>query len=98
MINVGAAAKKLGTPGRGLLTGVNDNKSLGGPMKSPNAFIEELWAYAREVPMIKHPWFAGIIEHRWTREQIILGEVQHYLRVRENPVYFGYIAANAVAN
>ncbi|MEX2599638.1 MAG: iron-containing redox enzyme family protein, partial [Dehalococcoidia bacterium] len=48
-----------------------------------------------QFPMREHPWFKGIAEHRWTREQIILGEVQHYLRVRENPVYFGHIAVNA---
>jgi pyrroloquinoline quinone (PQQ) biosynthesis protein C len=66
-------------------------------VSSSDDLVEELWAYARQVPMIEHPWFAGIIDHRWSREQIILGEVQHYLRVRENPVYFGYIAANAVA-
>lgn len=64
---------------------------------SPDDFIEELWGYAKEVPMIEHPWFAGIIQHRWTREQVLLGEVQHYLRVRTNPIYFGYIATNAVA-
>ena len=58
-------------------------------------FIAELWSYARTFPMREHPWFQGIAEHRWTREQIILGEVQHFLRVRENPVYFGYIAAHA---
>lgn len=63
----------------------------------PDAFIDELWSYAREVPMAEHPWFKGITEHRWTREQIIQGEVQHYLRVRTNPIYFGYIATNAVA-
>lgn len=62
----------------------------------PDAFIDELWRYAHEVPMIEHPWFKGIIEHRWTREQIILGEIQHYLRVRTNPIFFGYIAVNAV--
>lgn len=61
-------------------------------------FVSELWGYAREVPMIEHPWFQGIITHRWTREQIILGEVQHYLRVRTNPIFFGYIAVNAVAD
>lgn len=64
--------------------------------KSPDEFIAELWAYANEVPMIQHPWFAGIIEHRWTREQILRGEVQHYLRVRTNPIFFGHIAINAV--
>ena len=47
--------------------------------------------------MGQHPWFDGIIKHRWTREQIILGEVQHYLRVRTNPIFFGYMAVNAVA-
>jgi pyrroloquinoline quinone (PQQ) biosynthesis protein C len=64
---------------------------------SPDDFIRELWSYAEEVPMGQHPWFDGIIKHRWTREQIILGEVQHYLRVRTNPIFFGYMAVNAVA-
>jgi pyrroloquinoline quinone (PQQ) biosynthesis protein C len=59
-------------------------------------FVAELWSYAHEVPMLEHPWFQGILQHRWTREQIILGEVQHYLRVRTNPIFFGYIAVNAV--
>src|SRR5438552_9873463 len=63
---------------------------------SPDTFIAELWGYANQVPMIEHPWFAGIIQHRWTREQIVFGEVQHYLRVRTNPIFFGYIAINAV--
>ena len=63
---------------------------------APDAFIAELWGIANQIPMIKHPWFAGIIEHRWTREQIVQGEVQHYLRVRTNPIFFGYIAVNAV--
>src|SRR5256885_8464442 len=63
---------------------------------SPDDFIDELWAIARQVPMIEHPWFRGIIEHRWSREQIVLGEVQHYLRVRTNPIFFGHIAINAV--
>lgn len=64
---------------------------------SSEEFIAELWGYAREVSMVEHPWFQGILQHRWTRNQIILGEVQHYLRVRTNPIYFGYIAINAVA-
>ncbi len=67
-------------------------------MKSPDAFVAELWSYANEVPMLQHPWFQGIIQHRWTREQIIVGEIQHYLRVRTNPIFFGYIAVNAVAD
>src|SRR5918911_4497004 len=62
----------------------------------PDVFVDELWRIARQVPMLEHPWFRGIIEHRWTREQIVLGEVQHYLRVRTNPIFFGYIAVNAV--
>jgi pyrroloquinoline quinone (PQQ) biosynthesis protein C len=61
-------------------------------------FIKELWDYAAEVPMEQHPWFDGILCHRWTREQIILGEVQHYLRIRTNPIFFGYMAINAVAD
>lgn len=65
---------------------------------SPEDFIAELWGYAQEVPMEQHPWFNGIIEHRWTRRQIILAEVQHYLRVRTNPIFFGYMAINAVAD
>lgn len=64
--------------------------------RSPDEFIAELWDYANEVPMLRHPWFAGIIDHRWTREQILRGEVQHYLRVRTNPIFFGHIAINAV--
>lgn len=60
-------------------------------------FIAELWSYAEEAPIEQHPWFQGILEHRWTRRQIILGEIQHYLRVRTNPIFFGYIAVNAVA-
>ncbi len=68
------------------------------PALAPDDFIAELWSYANEVPMMEHPWFQGIIQHRWTREQIILGEIQHYLRVRTNPIFFGYIAVNAVAN
>ena len=63
--------------------------------KHPDDFIAELWDYALQVPMRDHPWFQGIAQHRWTREEIIQGEVQHYLRVRQNPVYFGYIAVNA---
>jgi pyrroloquinoline quinone (PQQ) biosynthesis protein C len=63
-----------------------------------DAFIEELWGYAREVPMVEHPWFQGILQHRWSREQIILGEVQHYLRIRTNPIFFGYMAINAVSD
>jgi pyrroloquinoline quinone (PQQ) biosynthesis protein C len=63
---------------------------------SPDEFIAELWGYAQEVPMEQHPWFQGILQHRWTRSQIIVGEVQHYLRVRTNPIFFGYITINAV--
>jgi pyrroloquinoline quinone (PQQ) biosynthesis protein C len=63
----------------------------------PDEFIADLWEYANEVPMEQHPWFAGIIQHRWTREQIILGEIQHYLRVRTNTIFFGYMMINAAA-
>ena len=63
----------------------------------PDAFVEELWGYARELEMREHPWFKGVVEHRWTREQIVLGEMQHYLRVSQNPVFFGYIVTNVTA-
>jgi len=65
---------------------------------TPDAFIAELWSYTDEVPMGEHPWFQGILRHHWSREQIILGEVQHYLRIRTNPIFFGYMAINAVAD
>ena len=29
----------------------------------PDEFIEDLWRIARQVPMLEHPWFRGIIEH-----------------------------------
>ena len=70
----------------------------GNTRMASDEFIAELWGYAREVPMGEHPWFQGILQHRWTREQIILGEVQHYLRIRTNPIFFGYMAINAVAD
>src|SRR5206468_11187747 len=52
---------------------------------------------ARELFMPDHPWFKGIVEHRWTREQIVVGEIQHYLRVRTNPIFFGYIVTNVAS-
>jgi pyrroloquinoline quinone (PQQ) biosynthesis protein C len=64
-------------------------------LKSPDEFIQELWTYANEVPMGEHPWFKGIVEHRWTPEQIIRGETQHYLRVRTNIIHWAYIMVNA---
>jgi hypothetical protein len=45
--------------------------------KDPDAFIAELWTIARGRFMPDHPWFKGTVEHRWTREQIILGEIHH---------------------
>ena len=65
--------------------------------KGGDAFIDDLWSMARELFMPDHPWFKGIVEHRWTREQIILGEIQHYLRVRTNPIFFGYIVTNVAS-
>ncbi|MBV9119609.1 MAG: iron-containing redox enzyme family protein [Chloroflexi bacterium] len=62
---------------------------------TPDEFVEDLWAYARTIPMGEHPWFKGIIEHRWSREQIIQGEVQHYLRIRGNAIFFSHIAIKA---
>src|SRR5207253_2679555 len=62
-----------------------------------DAFIDELWRMARELFVPDHPWFRGIVEHRWSREQIVLGEIQHYLRVRTNPIFFGYIVTNVAS-
>jgi pyrroloquinoline quinone (PQQ) biosynthesis protein C len=64
-------------------------------VKHQDELIQELWGYANQVPMGDHPWFKGIIEHHWTPEQIILGETQHYLRVRTNVIHWGYIMVNA---
>lgn len=66
-------------------------------VKASDEFLAELWDYANEVPMEQHPWFDGILNHRWTPEQIILGEIQHYQRVRTNPIHWGYIMINAVS-
>ena len=63
----------------------------------PEQFIAELWGYARELEMREHPWFKGVVEHRWTRDEIVRGEMQHYLRVSQNPVFFGYIVTNVTA-
>jgi len=65
--------------------------------KAPNAFVAELWEIANGLFMPDHPWFRGIVDHRWTRDQIILGEIQHYLRVRTNPIFFGYIVTNVAS-
>jgi len=61
--------------------------------KDPDAFIDELWGYAHALEMREHTWFKGVREHRWTRDQIVRAEIQHYLRVRCNPIFFGYIVA-----
>jgi pyrroloquinoline quinone (PQQ) biosynthesis protein C len=65
--------------------------------KDPDVYIAELWDIANGLFMPDHPWFKGIVEHRWTRDQIILGEIQHYLRVRTNPIFFGYIVTNVAS-
>jgi hypothetical protein len=38
------------------------------PVMQLDDFIKELWGYAEEVPAEQHPWFDGILKHRWTRE------------------------------
>jgi pyrroloquinoline quinone (PQQ) biosynthesis protein C len=64
-------------------------------VQSPDAFVEELWDYTRTIAMAEHPWFKGIVEHRWSKEQIVQGEVQHYLRIRGNAIFFSHIAIRA---
>ncbi len=58
-------------------------------------FREKLFSIIDTLPMIDHPWFRSIIDRKLTREQIILGEFQHYLRVRRNAEIFGSIVINA---
>jgi len=50
---------------------------------------------ASEMASLSHPWFRGIIDHTLTREQIILGEKQHFLRVMRNGDFFGAIVEKA---
>jgi len=45
--------------------------------KDPDAFIDELWSYARALEMREHPWFQGVREHRWTRERIVRAPASH---------------------
>src|SRR6266513_1027781 len=47
--------------------------------------------------MPDHPWLNGIVYRRWTREQIVLGGIEHYVRVRTNPIFFGYIVTNVAS-
>ncbi len=77
------------------MAGVTTERAAVG--EDPDAFIAELWGYAHALEMKEHPWFKGMRDHVWTREQIVRAEMQHYLRVRMNPVFFGYIVTNVVA-
>jgi len=58
-------------------------------LQSPDAFIAELWSYAEEVPMEQHPWFHGLLQHRWRPEQIILGVVAAQV-YQELTGYYGF--------
>ena len=59
------------------------------------SFRQDLLDLAEQVPFLSHPWFQEVIHHRLKREQIILGEQQHYLRVRRNADIFGPIVTCA---
>lgn len=48
------------------------------------SLVAEFKRYVQPTPALQHPWFQGIITHRFTRWQIIEGERQHYLRNRLN--------------
>lgn len=61
---------------------------------SKEALIDEFKSLA-DPPSIEHPWFQGIITGTYTEEQILAGEIQHYLRGRQNFKIFGLIAMNA---
>lgn len=62
---------------------------------SPKNFRKVLWNIALEMSSLSHPWFRSIIEHKLTRDQVIAGEIQHFLRVMKNKCFFGAILDNA---
>ena len=47
------------------------------------------------IQFINNPWFQAIFNHDFTREQILTGEIQHYLRVRTNSRFLGNLVASA---
>ncbi len=57
--------------------------------------IEEFKAVAASLPAIEHPWFQGVINGEFTKQQLVAGEEQHYLRGRLNHKIFGAILAKA---
>lgn len=64
-------------------------------MLEPQELRSELWGLAHEVASLSHPWFRSVIDKRITREQVIQGEIQHFLRVMHNKDFFGAILENA---
>ena len=59
------------------------------------SFEKQLFELMKKIPFIQHPWFQDIINGKLTKEQIIEGEKQHYLRVRLNAEIFGPVVANS---
>lgn len=51
---------------------------------SPPVLRDFLWQVALQMRSGGHPWFRGVIERSLSREQVVLGELQHFLRVLRN--------------
>ena len=64
-------------------------------MNERNQLIEEFKGYVMPTPALQHPWFQGIIKGEFSRDEIIRGEQQHYLRNRLNAVSHAAIVARA---
>ena len=62
---------------------------------TPDELRDDLWSIANKVASINHSWFRGIIDRTLSREQVIAGEIQHFLRVMVNKDFFGAIVENA---
>ncbi len=61
------------------------------------SFRAKLWRIAARKASKAHPWFSLIIDRKLTREQVIAGEMQHYLRVLKNEDFYRSILKNAEA-
>ncbi|MCI0720398.1 MAG: iron-containing redox enzyme family protein [Acidobacteria bacterium] len=62
---------------------------------SPPVLRDFLWQVALQMRSGGHPWFRGGIERSLSREQVVLGELQHFLRVLRNHEFYGSILRRA---
>ncbi len=59
------------------------------------AFKDKLHKISTKNQFANSPWFKAIFNGDLTKEQIIRGEIQHYLRVRSNSRFLGNLVASA---